>query len=166
MFLTEIILKKVLKTFCQCALSCLVIHVLTVLFLLSRCLQLEDQSEKETLPSLWQSDKHAVEQKMPVKWVAVYGYFNRRRFMWRDDHVWITRTALFSFPLWRGRDHFDSLLSILLAIPVQVNPTWSVRSFSEWWVNIKTTNIARKNKKQNCLVYPGPSFCFFAWQES
>lgn len=154
-----------LRRVCQCVV-CLVIHMLTVLFLLSHYLQLEDQSEKETLPSLSQSDRQTVEQKMPVKWVAVYGYFNRRRFMWRDDQVWIICTALFSFPLWRGYDYFDSLLSILLAIPIQVNPTWSVRSFSEWWVNIKTTNITHKNNEQNCLVNPSPLFCFFVWQES
>lgn len=56
-----------LRRVCQCALSCLVVHVLTVLFLLSHYLQLEDQSEKETLPSLSQSDRQTVEQKMPVK---------------------------------------------------------------------------------------------------
>lgn len=67
MFLKEIILKKMLKMVCQCALSCLVIHMLTVLFLLSHYLQLEDQSEKETLPFLRQSDIQTVEQNMPVK---------------------------------------------------------------------------------------------------
>jgi len=46
----------VLKTVCQFALYSLVIHMLLVLFPLSRYLQLEDQSEKEILPYLWQSD--------------------------------------------------------------------------------------------------------------
>lgn len=52
MFLKEIILKEVLKTVCQFALYCLIIHMLIVLFLLSHYLQLEDQSEKEILPYL------------------------------------------------------------------------------------------------------------------
>lgn len=52
----EIILKEMLKTVCQFALYCLVIHMLILLFQLSHYLQLGDQSEKEILSYLWQSD--------------------------------------------------------------------------------------------------------------
>ncbi|KAF4800767.1 Regulator of G-protein signaling 18 [Turdus rufiventris] len=76
--------------------------------------ELEDQSEKETLPSLSQSDRQTVEQKMPVK----------------------------------GYDYFDYLLSILLAIPIQVNPTWSVRSFSEWSKTAASYSYITKKRLQ------------------